>query len=160
MAFLMFCLTQFDLAFPVLNSYNRKKQAKGKSGKMIKNVAAAVCIHEGKILIAQRPKGDPLAGQWEFPGGSLEQGETPEDCLQRELREELDLDITVGSLMGVHLHHYPHASVRLHVYLASWKGGQPNCKAHEACRWVTTQELHQFEFSQADRPFVKRLQEE
>jgi len=131
-----------------------------KHEKMIKDVAAAVLVHEGKILIAQRPREDFLAGRWEFPGGAVEWGETPENCLKREFREELDIDTTIGDFMGTHLHHYPHGPVRLHVYLASWQGGQLNCSVHEACRWVTVQELHQFEFSQADQPFVERLQKE
>jgi 8-oxo-dGTP diphosphatase len=126
----------------------------------IKNVAAAILIHEGKILIAQRPEGDPLAGCWEFPGGVIEEGETPENCLIREFREEFDIDITVGSFMGAHLHHYPHASVRLHAHIACWQGGQINCKVHEDCRWVTIQELHHFEFSRADQPFVERIRKE
>ena len=122
-----------------------------------KNVAAAVLVHQDKILIAQRPKDDFLAGRWEFPGGTLEQGETPEICLQREFREELDIEITIGPFMGEYLYHYPHGSVHLHVYLASWQGGQLNCKVHDAYRWVTVQELCHFEFSQADQPFVECL---
>jgi len=130
-----------------------------KQEKKIKNVAAAVLIHEGKILIAQRPGRDLLAGRWEFPGGTVEQGETLENCLKREFREEFDLDIMTGPFMGAHLHHYLHGPVRLHVYFASWQGGKLNCKVHGDYRWVTTKELCQFEFSQADKPFVERLQE-
>lgn len=130
-----------------------------KAEKTIRDVAAAVLIRDGKILIAQRPKGDILAGYWEFPGGTVEQGETPESCLKREFREEFDLDITIESFLGAHLHYYPHSPVHLHVYLASWRGGQLNCKVHADYRWVTIRELCRFEFSRADQPFVERLQQ-
>src|SRR5436190_22885174 len=76
-------------------------------------VSAALLFHQRKLLITQRKRGTHLAGLWEFPGGKREAGETFEQCLQRELREELGIETTVHELVEEIVHHYPERSVHL-----------------------------------------------
>ena len=77
------------------------------------SVTAAVLIHKGRILIARRPRGDRLAGYWEFPGGKLEKGETPQACLRRELYEEFGIRTRIGPFIDQNEYHYDHIAVRL-----------------------------------------------
>ncbi|NLN59635.1 MAG: (deoxy)nucleoside triphosphate pyrophosphohydrolase [Deltaproteobacteria bacterium] len=125
---------------------------------VIKTVTAAILVHEGKILIAWRGVNDRLAGHWEFPGGTLEVGESPEDCLARELREEFAIEIEVGTFVGESVYHYNHGAICLIAYLARWKGGSLECRVHERFAWVHIEELGGYVFSPADLPFVKCLQ--
>src|SRR3954447_23330114 len=76
-------------------------------------VSAALLFHKGKLLITQRKRGTHLAGLWEFPGGKREAGETPEECLRRELREELSIETAVHELIEEIVHDYPERSVHL-----------------------------------------------
>lgn len=124
----------------------------------MKTVTAAVLVHEEKILIARRGEGDRLAGQWEFPGGTLETGETPEGCLARELREEFAIEIEVGPFIGESVYHYDHGAICLLAYLARWRDGRLDCLVHDQYAWVAVQELGDYEFSPADVPFVQSLQ--
>ncbi|HPX56769.1 MAG TPA: (deoxy)nucleoside triphosphate pyrophosphohydrolase [Syntrophales bacterium] len=123
----------------------------------MKTVTAAILFHEGKILIARRRDRDRLAGKWEFPGGTVEPGETPECCLRREMKEEFDIDIEVGTFFGESVYHYNHGSICLLAYLTRWRGGTLSCRDHDACAWVSIPELPCFDFSPADLPFVDRL---
>ncbi|MDX2217925.1 MAG: Nudix family hydrolase [Burkholderiales bacterium] len=90
----------------------------------ITHVAAAVFLRpDGTFLLAQRPEGKPYPGYWEFPGGKLEAGETPHDCLVRELKEELDVTITKATPWITRVHVYTHATVRLHFFrVTAWTG--------------------------------------
>jgi 8-oxo-dGTP diphosphatase len=123
----------------------------------IKTVTAAILVHEGKILIARRGAGDKLAGKWEFPGGSLEPGETPEVCLQRELREEFDIEIEVGLFVGESVYHYGHSSIRLLAFLSRWRDGNLCCRVHDGYSWVRVPQLQDYDFSPADIPFVEHM---
>jgi len=123
----------------------------------MKTVTAAILVHEGKILIARRPAQDRQAGKWEFPGGTMEPGETPECCLRREMKEEFDIDIAVGMFVGESIYHYDHGSICLLAYFSKWRGGDLICRDHDACAWVSVPELRYFEFSPADLPFVDGL---
>ena len=125
----------------------------------MKTVTAAILIHQGKILIARRRKEDRLAGCWEFPGGTLETGESPEYCLARELREEFAIEIEVGAFLGESIYHYDHGAICLLGYLADWKEGELDCRVHDQYAWVEVQELGDYEFSPADVPFVQILQQ-
>lgn len=123
----------------------------------IKTVTAAILVHEGKILIARRGGGDRLAGKWEFPGGTVEPGEAPEFCLQRELKEEFDIKIEVGLYIGESVYHYDHGSIRLLGFLSRWIEGELNCRVHDRYAWVRVSQLRDYEFSPADVPFVEGL---
>jgi 8-oxo-dGTP diphosphatase len=89
------------------------------------DVAAALIFHQGKLLISQRHAGAHLGGLWEFPGGKREPNETFEDCLVRELREELALEIGVGELVEGLDHAYPDKCVHLRFFRCHLKSGQP-----------------------------------
>ena len=125
--------------------------------KTIIRVTAAIIVSDGRILIAQRHASDRLAGRWEFPGGKVEAGETPEQCLKRELWEELEMDALIGEYLGSSIHHYDHISIELMAYRAFSNGLSFSLVSHQACQWVRPDELSAFAFSPADLPFVLRL---
>ncbi len=122
-------------------------------------VTAAVIEKDGKILIARRKKGDHLEGQWEFPGGKVEPGETPEACLKRELREEFGIEAEVGEFIRSSRFSYRHLAIELLAYRASWTAGDLEVKAHAEIRWVPAEDLAGYDFSAADRPIVKKIME-
>ncbi len=121
-------------------------------------VTAAILIDDNRILIARRPSDDRLAGLWEFPGGKLETGETPRDCLRRELWEEFGIQTRIGPFFDETEYHYDHLSIRLLVYQAEIESGQLRPRVHDAVRWVTPEQMSGFRFAPADRPIVTRLQ--
>jgi len=114
-------------------------------------------MNNGKLFIARRPTGDKLAGKWEFPGGKIRNGETPEACLAREMKEEFDIEVAVGELLGSSVYHYPDISVELLAYRTSLISGTITMKAHDDCQWVSLQDLGQYEFAPADIPFVQKI---
>lgn len=125
----------------------------------MRKVTAAILIRDGNVLIAKRKPGKRLASFWEFPGGKIEEGETPEECLKREMKEELGIDINVGQYFGENVYHYEFGTVRLMGFWASMKGGVITPRVHDEVRWVTPDNLDQFIFTPADLPFVKKLME-
>lgn len=125
--------------------------------KTIVQVTAAIIANDGKILITQRQEQDRMAGWWEFPGGKLEAGETPKQCLKRELREELEMDAIIGRFLGSSVYHYDHISIELMGFRAFWNGAPFRLVTHQACQWVTPSRLNAFSFTPADLPFVRRL---
>lgn len=120
-------------------------------------VAAAVIIKDSKCLITRRSPGQNLAGLWEFPGGKLEPGETPEGCLQREIREELAIDVTVGPLIAESRFGYPSGSIHLLAYQAAWKGGKLSLSVHDDYAWVSADKLLDYEYPPADIPILQEL---
>lgn len=125
--------------------------------KNIIKVTAAILEKDGRIIIAQRKRSDHLSGKWEFPGGKIEPGETPEVCLARELKEEFEIDVAVGNHLGSTVYHYHHISIELMAYRASWVGGTIIMNDHRAYRWVSVDQLTEFDFAPADIPFVDML---
>lgn len=122
-------------------------------------VAAGLILREGRYLIAQRKVGVHLGGLWEFPGGKCERGESLEDCLRRELREELGIEITTPVLFHVIRHEYPEKTVELHFFRCSIRDGQACALDCEDLRWVAPDELTKFEFPPADQPLIQALQD-
>lgn len=122
-------------------------------------VTAAIIEKDGKILIARRKRGDHLENKWEFPGGKIEPNETPEACLKRELHEEFGISAEVGEFIGSSRFTYRHASIELLAYLAYCPSDEFTVKAHEEIRWVPPEELDRYDFSEADRPIVRKLLE-
>lgn len=120
-------------------------------------VTAAIIKNNGKILIARRPIGDTLAGKWEFPGGKIESGETPQECLHREIKEELNIDILVGDYFSDSIYHYPTKTVHLSAYWSTWIKGDIELRSHDAVEWVSIPNLEQFDFAPADLPFINKL---
>lgn len=123
---------------------------------MIK-VTAAVMVNDGMLLIAKRKPTGRLPSLWELPGGKIEPGETPEECLQREIKEEFDIDVSVGEYLGSNIHTYDFGTIELMAYRTQWETGDLILKDHEEIRWVFNHELDQFEFAPADTAFVEKL---
>lgn len=123
------------------------------------DVAAAVTVREdGHVLVAQRNPDDMLGGLWEFPGGKREDGETLPECLAREMREELGVEVGVGELLIVVKHAYTHFRVTLHAFRCRLAAGEPRCLDCAAFRWVTLAELDALPMSVADRKIARTLQ--
>jgi 8-oxo-dGTP diphosphatase len=125
----------------------------------VKKVVAAVIMEDGKVLIGKRKEGFPMAHKWEFPGGKMEPGETPEACLKRELFEELGITAEIGTFFasGVSGQDSPYA-IELLVYRASYRSCCPLAlNEHEELRWVSPPDLDAYDFPEADRPVVEKL---
>lgn len=113
---------------------------------------------DGKLLIAQRPMEGLLGGLWEFPGGKLEPGETLQECLRRELREELAVEVDVGELYTVVQHSFTHFRITLHVFTCRHLDGEPQAIGAQNWAWVTPEELRQYSFGKADRDVIDALE--
>ncbi len=123
-------------------------------------VVAGLLVKEGRLLIARRPFGKHMAGKWEFPGGKIERGESPEAALERELLEELGIRTQTGRIYHAVAHSYPEKDVLLLFYRSTLLSGEP-CAIEEAeVRWIEEQELQNFDWAQADQPVIERLSEE
>jgi len=123
-----------------------------------KIVTAAVIERDGYILIAKRKQGKQHVGNWEFPGGTLEEGETPEQCLKRELQEELAIIAEIGDLFCTSDYTYtPEFTIRLLAYRTTVISGFFNLNDHEEIRWVKPADLTKYDFPEADRLIVERL---
>ena len=123
-------------------------------------VAAAALIRgDGAILLAQRPAGKPMAGLWEFPGGKLTTGETPEQALQRELHEELALAVCVKNLVPLDFasHDYMNFHLLMPLYECRTWTGEPVAVENQALAWVRPDALHAYPAPDADRPLFERL---
>ena len=120
-------------------------------------VAAAIIIKEGQYLIARRRCGTHLCGFWEFPGGKREPGESLEECLHREISEELGIEVTPPRPFMVVQHDYPEKSVELHFFFCSVLKGTPRALGSDDFCWVKPENLRTYEFPVADRSVVESL---
>lgn len=125
----------------------------------MKKVTAAILIKDGLFLIAKRKKEDKLANKWEFPGGKIEKGETAEECLKREIKEELQINVKIGDFFGESLYYYPQGAIQLLAYWAYWESGGIELMVHDEYKWVSIKELDYYDFAPADIPLVKKLKE-
>ena len=124
---------------------------------MLIKVTGAILTKKGQILIAKRKTGSRLGGKWEFPGGKIETDESPEDCLIREIKEELSINIKVGSFLGDSIYHYDHLSIQLLIYRVYWVSGEMHIRVHDRIAWVPISKLDRFDFAPADIPIVEKL---
>lgn len=131
-----------------------------KEGVFVKKVVAAIIKDKDKILIAQRNSKDHLSGKWEFPGGKIEPGETPEECLVREIREELRVDVEIGSFYDDNIYGSEDQAIHLLFYWAEVMNGEVTPVVHDDVKWITIKELARFDFAPADISIVKRLERE
>ncbi len=123
-----------------------------------KVIGVAVIENEqGEILIDRRLEEGLLGGLWEFPGGKVEPGESMEECVKREIKEELALDIEVGEELIVVNHAYTHFKVSLHVHLCRYLGGEPKAIASQEVRWVTLDTIDQYPFPKANTKIIEAL---
>ncbi len=120
-------------------------------------VAAGLVYREGRYLIARRKADVHLAGFWEFPGGKREPGETFEECLERELFEELNIRIGAPVPFQIVRHQYPEKTVELHFFRCGIESGQAAAVDCAEIRWVWPHELADFNFPPADRPVIEAL---
>ena len=121
-------------------------------------VAAAIIQNENQIFATQRGYGDFKDG-WEFPGGKIEPGETPEEALAREIKEELDTEIAIGKLVYVVEYDYPQFHLTMYCYFCRVISGDLVLKEHEAARWLTKDTLDSVEWLPADVDLIERLRE-
>jgi len=130
--------------------------------KILLVVAAVIINDKGEILLAQRPEGKRLAGKWEFAGGKVEDGESPEAALVRELNEELGIEIEQENLENFWFlsHRYPEFGFHLlmPVYICRKWQGTPQALEHSAICWVLPDEMHKLDMIEADNELVQRLQ--
>jgi 8-oxo-dGTP diphosphatase len=122
------------------------------------DVAAALVFRAGKLLITQRYEEAHLGGLWEFPGGKREPNETFEECLARELKEELGIEAQVLTLVEELTHAYPEKTVNLKFFLCRWRKNEPKTLGCPAYAWITRQELHDYSFPAADARLLSRLE--
>ena len=122
-------------------------------------VAAGVLEREGKTLAAKRKSGSHLEGHWEFPGGKIEPNESPEDCLVRELAEEIGVLVVPRGILDVVFHRYPEKSVLLLFYRCELLEGDPRPIECDEVRWVDLADLPSLDWAPADVPFVRKLAE-
>ncbi|MFP6687662.1 MAG: (deoxy)nucleoside triphosphate pyrophosphohydrolase [Polyangiaceae bacterium] len=120
-------------------------------------VVAAVIEQDGKYLITQRRERAALPLLWEFPGGKVEQGESDSDALQREILHRLGVQIGVGELISFVTHPYDHYSVELYLYSCSIESGEPEVRAVNDFRWVTSDEFESYDFTPADESSMSKL---
>ncbi len=121
-------------------------------------VAAGIIRRGGETLACRRRADQDHAGKWEFPGGKVEAGETPEQCLRRELREELEIEVRGASFLCTLRHDYPgRPPVELHFFSVSEFAGEPRNRVFAEIRWVRAEALADLDFLAADRAVVRRL---
>ena len=121
-------------------------------------VVAAIIHEDGKIFATQRGYGE-FAGGWEFPGGKLEKGESPEHALVREIQEELNTTIEVGELIETIEYDYPTFHLKMYCYLCQRVSGQLDLLEHSAAKWLTKETLTSVDWLPADIAVVEKLKE-
>ncbi|MBO6903253.1 MAG: (deoxy)nucleoside triphosphate pyrophosphohydrolase [Rhizobiaceae bacterium] len=122
-------------------------------------VACALVDADSRVLIAQRPEGKSLAGLWEFPGGKLEDGETPEEAIVRELREELRIETKVACLAPLTFasHTYEDFDLLMPLFVCRRFWGTPVAAEHQALKWVRPRKLRDYPMPPADEPLIAHL---
>lgn len=123
--------------------------------------ACALIDPDHRVLLAKRPEGKSMAGLWEFPGGKVEKNETPEACLIRELKEELNLDIIENCLAPLTFasHAYPDFHLLMPLYVCRVWNGMPQPRENQTLKWVRAADFGNFEMPAADLPLVAFLRD-
>lgn len=121
-------------------------------------VAAAIILQEGSVFATQRGYGK-WKDWWEFPGGKIEENETPQEALVREIREELDTEIAVGDLFDTVEYDYPDFHLSMKCYICTVVSGNLVLKEHEAARWLNRENLDSVDWLPADLDLIRKLRE-
>ncbi len=120
-------------------------------------VVAALIWYNGRFMICQRPVTKSCAMLWEFVGGKVEEGETKEQALMRECREELGIELKVGDIFTEVVHEYPDITVHLTLFNASIAEGVPQKLEHNHIRWITPAEIPDYDFCPADKEILEKI---
>ena len=126
--------------------------------RQIIKVVAAIIINDGKVFATQRGYGD-FKGGWEFPGGKIEAGETPEEAIVREIKEELDTEIEVVELLDTVEYDYPQFHLSMDCFICKIKSGDLILKEHEAAKWLTKETLDSVEWLPADSGLIEKIKD-
>ncbi|QQG35620.1 MAG: (deoxy)nucleoside triphosphate pyrophosphohydrolase [Micavibrio aeruginosavorus] len=131
-----------------------------RKGSIVLVAAAAIIDADGRVLVAQRPKGKSMAGLWEFPGGKVIEGETPEYALMRELEEELGIETRPCCFSPVAFasHSYDDFHLLMPLYICRVWRGQPQTHEHQAIRWLRPPDLYSLAMPEADLPLIPMLE--
>lgn len=125
--------------------------------KKIIHVVGAVVVENGKILCAQRGPTKTLAYKWEFPGGKIEQGESPQEALWREINEEMQCNVEIGEQIEHTIYEYDFGIVHLTTYYCKLIEGKPTLTEHIAIKWLSPDELASLDWAPADIPAIQKL---
>jgi 8-oxo-dGTP diphosphatase len=123
----------------------------------VRKVAAGIIWSGEKVLLTRRKPGEKLAGYWEFPGGKIEENETIQQCLEREIQEELNINIRAGSIITTSLFEYTHGAIELVALAAEVISGNIHLVVHDKFDWVPIQNLLEYNLAPADIPIAKEL---
>lgn len=126
--------------------------------KMIDVVAGILINKNNEILIAKRKEEKILGGYWEFPGGKIDDGETPEESLIRELMEEMNINIKINKYFGENIYDYERGTIRLIAYIGEISAGQITLTDHSEYQWIKKDEFIKYKMAPADVYFVKKLE--
>jgi 8-oxo-dGTP diphosphatase len=118
------------------------------------HVACAIIEQEGTVLAAQRSAAMTLPLKWEFPGGKIEAGESPEECLSRELKEELGISVFIGTALSPATHSYPDFTVTLYPFTCRLAGGIITAHEHHALQWIEPHRMPELDWAAADLPVI------
>jgi 8-oxo-dGTP diphosphatase len=118
------------------------------------DVTCAIIQRDGLVLAAQRSAVMSLPHKWEFPGGKIDPGESPEECLRRELFEELGIQVRIGQRLPVSVYQYPSFTITLHPFVCTIESGEVVLHEHAAVSWLPPNELHSLDWAEADVPVV------
>ena len=121
------------------------------------HVTCAIIEHQGKVLICQRSASMKLSLKWEFPGGKVETGESKEECLKREIKEELGLEIEVHEELTAVTHAYPNFEITLYPSRCTVTDGELMLTEHAQALWVSPAELQRYDWAEADVPIVNEI---
>jgi len=125
----------------------------------MKLVTAAIIINQNQILLARRKIGQKLEGYWEFPGGKIEQNETPQSCLERELLEELNVVAKAGEIIAESIYEYSHGAIKLIAIETILLSNKIQLSVHDKVEWVPLKDICNFKLAPADIPIAKQLKE-
>ncbi len=119
------------------------------------HVACAIIERDGLVLAAQRREGMRMALKWEFPGGKVDPGESPEECIHRELMEELDITVAIDRALEPVTHDYSFFTVTLYPFICRILSGEMVLREHVALRWLPPEDLPSLDWAEADIPLVR-----